>query len=249
VASLSSSSPDDPRRLINDRMGKSTDGLLLSRRLSSNIGWGPPTAPRMEGRPPLSHWFSRTYTRLLSRHEVDTQSIKTTTAPPLWKIIFASLKLLGLAGFWLGDNMAFLIQSGFLFPRNEKERKLAGSSWQKFAAKCYFSGALAGLYVNAREVLNSFARLQQHIDTNDDGNENESQTDSLYRAMKEKHFKLVLALLKSCCDVTVFTNIAGVDLHQRYRGKKMNEGFQCICALVSASTVLYNNFPNAPSSK
>ena len=43
----------------------------------------------------------------------------------------------------------------------------------------------------------------------------------------------------------MFSNNAGIDLHKNYRGKKMHEGFHCLCGLVSASTVLYNYFPNA----
>ena len=54
----------------------------------------------------------------------------------------------------------------------------------------------------------------------------------------------ILPCHQSCCDVLVFSNNPGIDFHERYRGKKMNEGFHSVCGLVSAGTVLYNNFPN-----
>jgi hypothetical protein len=58
-----------------------------------------------------------------------------------------------------------------------------------------------------------------------------------------------VALAKSCCDVLVFSNNPGVDLWKRSRrGAPMHEGFHCLCGLVSASAVLYNNFPNSNGS-
>ena len=55
----------------------------------------------------------------------------------------------------------------------------------------------------------------------------------------------VQALTKSIVDIMVFGNNPGVDLFVKYRGKKNHEGLHCIGGLVSASTVLYNNFPNS----
>jgi hypothetical protein len=43
----------------------------------------------------------------------------------------------------------------------------------------------------------------------------------------------------------VFSNMPGIDLHKRFRGKKNHEGFHCVCGLISAGTVVYNNFPDA----
>lgn len=51
--------------------------------------------------------------------------------------------------------------------------------------------------------------------------------------------------MQSCCDVIVFSNMPGIDLHRRMRGKKNHEGLHCLCGLISASTVIYNNFPDA----
>ena len=69
--------------------------------------------------------------------------------------------------------------------------------------------------------------------------------DDALKKVEQKHFELFLALLKSICDVTVFSNNPGIDLHLKLRGKKNHEGFHCLCGLISASTVLYNNFSNA----
>jgi hypothetical protein len=58
------------------------------------------------------------------------------------------------------------------------------------------------------------------------------------------HVPLVL-FQKSCCDVMVFSNNPGIDLHKKWRGKKNNEGIHCLLGLISAGTVLYNNFPDS----
>eukprot|EP01083_Nonionella_stella_P219660 786616_1 len=60
-----------------------------------------------------------------------------------------------------------------------------------------------------------------------------------------KHLHLIMVQFsQSCCDVTVFSNNPGVDLHLKYRGRKMNEGIQCVCGITSALTVIYNNYPS-----
>ena len=47
--------------------------------------------------------------------------------------------------------------------------------------------------------------------------------------------------------MSVFSNMPGIDLHLKYRGKKMNEGVQSVFGITSALTVIYNNYPkNVP---
>lgn len=60
---------------------------------------------------------------------------------------------------------------------------------------------------------------------------------------KHKYFLRVVALVKSVCDTIVFSNNPGVDLHKKYRGRKMHEGLHCLLGILSASTVIYNNLP------
>jgi hypothetical protein len=43
----------------------------------------------------------------------------------------------------------------------------------------------------------------------------------------------------------VFSNNPGIDLWQQQIGHKMHEGFHCLFGLISASAVLYNNYPAA----
>jgi hypothetical protein len=69
-------------------------------------------------------------------------------------LIGGTLKLLGLMGFWAFDNISFLTSSGFLDPiRGDTEsnatiRTNRQKAVSEYAARCYFMGGLAGLYVN-----------------------------------------------------------------------------------------------------
>ncbi|KAL7536121.1 hypothetical protein ACHAXR_006925 [Thalassiosira sp. AJA248-18] len=188
---------------------------------------------------------------------------------PSWKLIGGTIKLLGLMGFWAFDNLSFLTASGFLDPirlhtptsiggsagggtnlaksvdpaAERLKRKTRASEW---AGRCYFFGVLAGLYVNARALWahrngvlkGARKRVEESADTVEDAKSHLKQTE-------QKHFELSLAFLKSCCDFMVFSNNPGIDLHLKLRGRKNHEGLHCLGGLVSASTVLYNNFPNA----
>ena len=193
---------------------------------------------------------------------------KKEESAPAWKLIGSSLKLIGLMGFWTFDNVAFLTGTGFLdpFPHSSSDsgkkndpktlrlkRKKRASEW---GARFYFMGSLAGLYVNLRGVWgHSNGALQKAKDelrrcltspsTDESSSEELIQAKKKLKSAETKHFELYVALLKSICDCIVFSNNPGVDLHLKYRGKKNHEGFHCCCGLVSASTVLFGNFPNA----
>jgi len=221
--------------------------------------------------------------------------------PPLWKLTFSAMKLMGLAGFWTGDNLAYLYSIGFLdgcggkgggsngssSSDNEKKRKMKQTNASLFATRSYFFAAVTGLYLSTREfiqhrngelveTIDKVKKLRRELKLgSDDSKDNEDddggdlngdgdgvgdgnkayiehqrqreleKLEANLEDMKQKHFKNCLALLKSCCDVIVFSNNAGVDLHLKYRGRKMNEGFQCVCGITSALTVLYNTFPTS----
>jgi len=89
-----------------------------------------------------------------------------------WRNPCTALKLIGLAGFWLGDNLFYLTNIGFLdskfynsIPRSADEnsgdvktqvlslRKQQTITTKHFAARCYFLAVLVGLYANIKEVL------------------------------------------------------------------------------------------------
>jgi hypothetical protein len=228
----------------------------LTRKASSNIGWGPSTVPSKssarDGRfyRSLSNIGQRMYRPMVSQLSLYGPSSQPTKAPA-WKIIGSALKIVGLLGFWTADNANFLASSGFLdnYKLDASERFERRQSIQKraarFAAQSYFMGAIAGFFVNLR----SYWSFRQNEIKSTQENLAQSEDDEIeMRAAKEareKQFELFLALLKSSCDVLAFSNMPGIDLHQKYRGTKMNEGFHCLCGIVSASTVLYSNFPNA----
>ena len=65
------------------------------------------------------------------------------------------------------------------------------------------------------------------------------------KSVKEKQFLITLDLIKSCCDVLVFSNNPGVDLWEKYRGSKLHEVVHCIGGMISAAVVMYNSYPNA----
>jgi hypothetical protein len=183
-----------------------------------------------------------------------TLSVSGPPSTPMWKLVGTAIKLLGLFGFWTGDNVAFLAQSG-LFDDYRLDvtsrmalRKQLETRASQTANRCYFAGAVAGFVTSLRSYLNyrnnTVRPLKQQVDQADDEDEERVANESLEIA-KEKEFELLLALVKSCCDTLVFSNNPGIDFWKKRTGIKMNEGLHCLCGLLSASTVLYNNFPNA----
>jgi hypothetical protein len=244
----------------------------IVRRASSNIGWGPMTLDddRSEARPSLvrslsSMAYRKMYRPMLSQMSSTLASSSARNRPSVewWDATGSALKMLGLLGFWLGDNVNFCAESGALdnYTLNKDDRLARRKQWQTFASnnanRAYFFGAVAGLLTNAyayhrfrkdrlteveQEYMQSF---EDHHD--DEKLEKEEQAHALRKLKKiqAQQFSLFLALLKSCADVTVFSNNPGIDLHKKYRGKKNHEGLHCLCGLISAGTVLYNNFPDA----
>ncbi len=176
-----------------------------------------------------------------------------------WKIIGSSLKTIGMFGYWLGDNANFLTSSGALdnYSVPEKVRLARRKRWLEITSKkanqFYFFATIVGLFTNSY----AYYRFQSKNVNSDDKRE-ETQTgmnsvklDSTPRTSadmkeyEEKQFVLFLALLKSCMDIVVFSNNAGIDLHKKWRGRKNHEAIHCLCGLISAGTSLYNNFPDA----
>eukprot|EP00557_Chaetoceros_sp_GSL56_P008123 CAMPEP_0176496090 /NCGR_PEP_ID=MMETSP0200_2-20121128/11013_1 /TAXON_ID=947934 /ORGANISM="Chaetoceros sp., Strain GSL56" /LENGTH=462 /DNA_ID=CAMNT_0017894029 /DNA_START=48 /DNA_END=1436 /DNA_ORIENTATION=+ len=194
--------------------------------------------------------------------------------PSLWNVCLGTAKLVGLAGFWAADNVSYLYSSGFWLDGGKRWRArdatVVAARCYFLAA---MSGLLLNLkeFVKFRNGPLREALLVVDDDDDDDdddgtvmmngsgydgGEENlafrkherelelERRKEHLTN-LKEKYVTISLALLKSICDVIVFSNNTGVDLHVKYRGKKMNETLHCACGITSALTVLYNNFPSS----
>lgn len=271
---------------LEEHDGEHPRPKVLVRRASSNIGWGPMAVEDMDDattRPSLTRSLSniayrRMYRPLLSKMSSTLGGGEATTSPTVewWMAVGSALKMVGLLGFWLGDNINFVTGSGALdnYRLDRPARLARRQQWQTFASKnanrAYFMGSMAGLVTNAyayyrfckdkmgqatkeyQEAAATAAAAAAHQLSDDDNNvETDEQSHALRRLkrLQEKKFSLFLALLKSLVDVTVFSNNAGIDLHMKLRGKKNHEGLHCLCGLISASTVLYNNFPEAGAIK
>lgn len=128
--------------------------IKLPRKVSSNLGPSTTIIPSKRNEQ-LSNRFrqypslSRLVYRSLSSF-IDEKHYGSGEPLPLWKVLSTSFKLLGLAGFWAGDNIAFLSSSGFLIDEGKKGRAKSASI---FAARSYFFACVSGLYLNLREFM------------------------------------------------------------------------------------------------
>jgi hypothetical protein len=174
---------------------------------------------------------------------------------PLWQLIGTALKMVGLCGFWASDNVSYLAQVGLLDnvqltdASRLMQRQALSSRASIWANRCYFGGSVAGLLVSWRcywrhrqQTLR--ALYEQQPQKNDSAVCDKDDSGALEKA-RAQQFVLFLAVLKGVCDVLVFSNNPGIDWWKRHTGRKMHEGVHCVCGLVSASTVVYNTFPDA----
>ena len=221
----------------------------LLRRVSTNIGWGPSTeGTRRSIVRSISSVGYRVYRPMASFISLSGEHTREPTSST-WDLIASAGKMLGLAGFWTGDNVSFLSQSGLFddfqlsSERRLTERKALVTRASHFANRCYFGGAVAGFLLNWKlywfHRQKALGELMKEAEESDDP---KAFQDEIQRA-RTRQFVLFLALLKSTCDVLVFSNNAGIDLWKKYAGFKMHEGLHCLLGLTSASTVLYNNYP------
>lgn len=166
---------------------------------------------------------------------------------PLYKIIGTAMKTIGLLGFWFGDNIVFLTSSGLLdnyqlpLDRRLKLRKSIVSSASKWGSSFYFIGALASLLMNLRTYREHRQKVVKPCQ--EAFNETQSlEADKALFLAKQDQFVHVVVLTKSICDVLVFGNLT--KFWKKSFGRPLPELLHCIAGLTSASTVLYNNFPN-----
>jgi Peroxisomal biogenesis factor 11 (PEX11) len=139
---------------------------------------------------------------------------------PAWKIIGSSLKMIGLMGFWAGDNVNFLSGSTLFDDyrcdpkdRLDKRNQLKTQA-SHFANRFYFFGALAGLLTGFKDYLSfrqttlrqSHERLVEATKAvAETDRRDEARNKQLWKKAKEaldkareKQFSLFLTLLKVC---------------------------------------------------
>jgi hypothetical protein len=140
------------------------------------------------------------------RGTTDSDGDVSPVKAPAWKVLGTALKMLGLLGFWAGDNVSFITSTGFLddysLDKTDRlaRRKTIASEASMFAARSYFLGCIAGLVTNARSYWTFHQKelkpLQDRIDSMED------ETGELLEAKKElgrlkrKQFDLFVPLLK-----------------------------------------------------
>ena len=199
----------------------------------------------------------------------------TTTTLQLCKQMGIAIKTLGLCGFWAADNINFITSTGLLDNDNDNRRddrllhrKYRQTLWSKRANQSYFCGSLAGLYVNLYTYIIYYRRRQRRQQQqqqqqlmNDNNKSTITAEEEEVAATTADHLKrvvtndneeqqqqqiIILNLVKSCADVLVFSNNAGIDFWVKYitHGRKLNEVIHCLSGMVSAAVVLYNNYPN-----
>ena len=217
-------------------------------RVSTNIGLGYPNSTNQEAiqeilqqeRPSLLRRLSHLTSRIF---ELPRES---AIEKPLYHVLLSATKLMGLACYFAADNVSYLASTGLLdnYMLQDSERVSQRKRVVKFVSengnRAYFIAALAGLVVSWRNYRDFTRTTNEHYLQE----EGESVDDAELSKAKEKHFSLLLPLLKSCCDVLVFTNNPGVDLWRTVAGRPLNEAVHCAAGLISASTVLCTNFPS-----
>jgi hypothetical protein len=177
--------------------------------------------------------------------------------------VISAIKILGLAGFWAGDNLNFLTSIGFLDgiyynTRNEikdeqtcqQTRQIRQQEWAIRANQSYFIASLAGLWMNLRNIhryrqdyIHPAYRLWHDAKSLDEKRVAQEQI----RLVRERFFGACLDLLKSCCDVLVFSNNPGMNYWERYSGRKLHETIHCIGGMISAAVIMFHQYPNRPS--
>ena len=210
----------------NEENEKSKRPKAVVRKASSNIGWGPQTfLEEQESRPTFVRSLSnvayrKMYRPLLSRMSSTFASTEKPSVE-LWRAVGSAVKMLGLFGFWAGDNVSFLCSTGafdnYALPQKERleKRKNIASFATRRAAQAYFIGSLAGLLTNWYSYLvfrrDKLAKAEEHMkEAVAESLDDQDKTIQQLTLVKEKQFELFLALLKVRSCFTVF--IRGITL-------------------------------------
>jgi len=146
----------------------------------------------------------------------------------------------GLAGFWISDNAALIMSAALIGPaaarghtKDAARLKSVQKRIQAWGMKSMLVSAMMGLVLSVQGVVRH--RMELETDTGvREGDERRRQAEAA------KHFILLLAVVKSISDFASYGNNVG--------RQKISEGTQCVFSLISAATVIYNKFPDAPLS-
>eukprot|EP00523_Entomoneis_sp_CCMP467_P005566 CAMPEP_0168749610 /NCGR_PEP_ID=MMETSP0724-20121128/16809_1 /TAXON_ID=265536 /ORGANISM="Amphiprora sp., Strain CCMP467" /LENGTH=667 /DNA_ID=CAMNT_0008797533 /DNA_START=153 /DNA_END=2153 /DNA_ORIENTATION=+ len=201
---------------------KQNNPKTLLRRISTNIGVSysysaDMVLDLMQQRPSMFRQVSQLSSRLyrMSTVGLNLGVEVDETQRPISHAILSAIKLLGLALYFTGDNMSYLSSIGLCdnFQIKDESRRLANrkrltTMATKYGNRAYFVACLAGLVVSWRNYWDQMARANKRLAEEDDGSTSECDHDKT----KEKQFTLFLSLVKSCCDVLVFSNNPGIDL-------------------------------------
>lgn len=218
--------------------------ITLPRQISSNVGFKPSYDVYSNGGKEkyvqslsyIGQFLFRSLSSVIDEEKLTTHTSNKQQSPPppppLWKIVSSALKLLGLAGFWTGDNITYLYSIGFIVDKNGKCNKRRQDAAANFAMRSYFFGALAGLYLNSREWIQyrngTYMEISKEVNTlkmeiekheefcdDNKSNHNEAYEDHQRRedliklekkleTVKLNHFTKCLALLKVSCLFYIF---------------------------------------------
>ena len=156
-------------------------------------------------------------------------------------------KIVGLMGYWFGDNVKYLTNAGFM--ARSEANAMRSKRVQLVAPKFYLFGAVCGLVNAVTEVKRGriiVNRLKVERDGNGGVDLDCSYDDNYCERIKSANSKLFVhyvALMKAICDIVVFSNMEGVDMWLKWRGKKLSDLVMGLGGIGSASTVIWNNFP------
>jgi hypothetical protein len=193
--------------------------------------------------------FHRLRKQLLSRPKPSPSASILSTKDHLLTLTDKTslwIRHLGLGGFWALDNVSFLASTGvwdnWNYHKANQRRQTEQQALQRWSSqwanRSYFASALAGLWMNLR----AWHALRQRVVNNNDSSEEDKTTRQA--KLQAQYFEVNLALVKSMCDILVFSNNPGVDLWLRLYGYKLHELLHCVCGLTSASVILYKNYPS-----
>lgn len=143
-------------------------------------------------------------------------------------------------GFFIYDNMAFAGKAKIVSFDAEEAAKRGGVLW--------FCANIAGFALaisNLQADIEKEKCVRDVLASEDDAARVQALQEQL-DALEQSRFKKFLAVLKVTCDLIVSSNTSGIRLAERLTGTKLHDGIIGSVGCVSALTVLYNAWPNAP---
>lgn len=174
------------------------------------------------------------------------------TSWSFFKLIGSAVKMIGLMGYYLADNVVFLTGTGLFDNYHElhnkkdhttrfSQRKVIQRRASALGNRFFFVGAVAGLLTTLQsyhELTQAIKALQQKNIANETEVNIVLEKDENIDCMRRQRDLLFIGILKSCCDVLVFSNNHGLDLWMKCSGGKLHEGLHSSAGIISASLFL-----------